>query len=144
MDPLLILICIWIMFALIITPETAVGYLELIWGWDQRHFLSEKSELMTGYPMIPCYRIEEFRTHPVEIELQNLGMLKIFSALKTCIKKVTRKNLLLKLKWMSKNMHLELNSIMICIITIKMGGWLGIYRLLKRRSYTELTGHACH
>ena len=41
--------------------------------------------------MIPHYRIEEFRTHPVEIEIQNLGMLKIiFSTYKTNIKKVTR------------------------------------------------------
>ena len=49
--------------------------------------------LFWNIPMIPHYRIEEFRTHPVEIEIQNLGMLKIiFSTYKTSIKKVTTIN----------------------------------------------------
>ena len=49
--------------------------------------------LIGNIPMIPYYRIEEFRTHPVEIEIQNLGMLKIiFTTYKTSIKKVKRIN----------------------------------------------------
>ena len=48
--------------------------------------------------MIPRYRIEEFRTHPVEIELQNLGMLKIFLALKNLYQKGNEEKFIIEIE----------------------------------------------